>query len=136
MSGFSDFLFTTDFISIAIGVAIGTAFTALITVLVSNLLTPLISVLTGNVDISKLQIKWRKTIFAYGACIDEIITFVLVCIFIYFAIFLPYSKLKEHYAGKQVACPYCGEKISEKANKCKFCTADIKKEAYLEWKGQ
>jgi large conductance mechanosensitive channel len=97
MSGFTDFLFGTEFISIAIGVAIGTAFTTLITVLVSKLLTPFMSVLSGNVDISKLDIKWRNVIFSYGACIDAIITFIVVCLFIYFVIFLPYNKLKKRY---------------------------------------
>ena len=125
MSGFIDFLFSNDFLTVAIGITIGVSFTTMVTTLVSSFITPLVSILFGGVDFSKLHFTFRKNKFTYGLFIDSVIAFLLICCIIYFAVVVPYNKLHDRIYGQPRKCPECTEKIPSEAKKCKFCGSSV-----------
>lgn len=143
---YKKFAIKGNVIDLAIGVAIGSAFTAIVNSIVASFITPILSLVTQNVDISKLFISLSggsyKTIdeaisagaivMNYGNFINAVINFLIVSIVLF--IFLQYiNKLKN--LGEKTAeeknketnkdCPYCQSVINIKATRCPFCTSSL-----------
>ena len=143
---YKKFAIKGNVIDLAVGVAIGSAFTAIVNSIVSSFINPLISLMTKNVDISKLFISLSggnyqtldeakaagAIVMNYGVFISSIINFLLISIVLF--IVLKYinkiKKLGEKTVEKEVKqttkeCQYCKSTINIDATKCAFCTSDV-----------
>lgn len=127
-------------LDLAIGVVLGGAFTAIVNTLVSSLITPLISLLTSNVDLSKLFITLKGGHFDtleaakaagaitlnYGEILTAIINFIIISI-VLFIIVKSLTKANKKDTEKveitTKTCPYCLSTIPIKATRCAHCTS-------------
>ena len=135
---FRDFAVKGNVIDLAVGVIIGGAFGKIVSSLVEDVVMPPISLLTGQVDLSKLDKELRPAVgnqpalvLKYGAFLNAAVQFVILA----FVIFLMVKainrakKLVEQPTpeGQPVVkqCPYCLSEIPIHATKCKFCTSEV-----------
>ena len=97
MSDFSNFAMKGNVIDLAVGVVIGTSFGKIVTSLVNDLVMPALSVITGEINLSKLQLVLVEGVEAteetpavdpivltYGNFLQTIVEFLIIA----FAIFL------------------------------------------------
>lgn len=147
---FKEFAFKGNVLDLAIGVMIGGAFGKIVTSAVNDLFMPLLSVLTGNLDFSKLFLamdgKPYKTIadaqaagvatFNYGAFITAVIDFLLIalCIFLFVKLISRLRRSKKEDPSPVVVprkCPYCCSEIAKEATRCPHCTSILMEENKL-----
>jgi large conductance mechanosensitive channel len=102
LKGFKQFILRGNIIDLAVAVVVGTAFTALVTSLVKNIFTPLIAAIGGQPNFSTLHFKIHNSVFAYGAFINDLLTFLIVAAVIYFIVVMPLAKLAERRTRGQV----------------------------------
>ncbi|KAI7842318.1 hypothetical protein COHA_003958 [Chlorella ohadii] len=128
-SGFRDFVLRGNVIDLAVAIVVGTSFTALVNALVADWLTPIIGVIFGDLDgtFGDLSFTIRQSVFRYGHFLNVLLSFVFVCISMYFLIVLPVNALMKAYfpAKKTRPCPECCSDIPTKAKRCKFCCAPV-----------
>ena len=147
---FKTFAMRGNVIDMAVGIIIGAAFGKIVDSLVNDVIMPPLGWLLGKVDFSQLffalpmdgkfvqypsleaaQQAGAVTI-NYGACINTIISFIMVA----FAVFLlikGINKLKADEKAQDATeaedttkeCPYCYATIDKRATKCPNCTADV-----------
>ena len=86
---FKTFLLRGNVIDLAVGVVIGAAFGRVVTALVSGFLTPLIAAAVKVPDFSKLAFSLNGSQFMYGNFINELLSFLLVAIAVFFFIVKP-----------------------------------------------
>lgn len=131
LKGFREFLLKGDLITTAVGLAMGLVTVALTTSLVENLITPIIAAIFGKPDFSELHFTINDSVFAYGAFLNSLITFVGTAVAIYFFVVLPYKKYQElkGVSSKTRPCPECTTAISLAARRCPACTAVVIPEA-------
>lgn len=98
---FKEFVNRGNVVDMAVGVIIGGAFGKIVTALVNNIITPAISLLTGKVDISKLNITVAASqagaepiVISYGMFLQAIIDFLIIALCVFFFVKL-ISKLKK-----------------------------------------
>jgi len=140
---FKEFAFKGNVIDFAVGVMIGGAFGKIVTSLVNDLLMPLVSLLTGDLDFTKLFIAMDGKQYAnigdaqaanaatlnYGSFITSVIDFLLiaVCVFLFVKLIgrlRGFGKTEPAPAAKEPRkCPYCLSGIAEEATRCPFCTS-------------
>ena len=127
---FKTFILRGNAVDLAIAVVIGAAFGAVISSLVKNLLTPLIGIV-GHHDFSALHFTIRRSVFRYGAFINDVISFVLIASAVFFFVVRPLNTLM---AGRKTEpdvdsttrdCPECLSSIPRAAHRCAFCTAEL-----------
>ena len=137
---FKEFLTRGNVLDLAVAVIIGTAFGRIITSLVDGILMPPIGMLLGNVDFSNLfldlsgqrpvsladaQLRGLPVI-AYGSFINEIITFLIIAIVIFFIIkAVNKTRREEPAAAATKDCPYCLSAINLAATRCAACCSDL-----------
>jgi large conductance mechanosensitive channel len=95
LTGFKTFLMRGNVVDLAVALVIGTAFTAVVKSFVANLLTPLIAAIGGEPNFSSLSFTLHHSRFAYGAFLNDVISFVIVAAAIYFVVVLPIAKASE-----------------------------------------
>ena len=81
---FKKFISRGNVIDMAVGVVMGTAFTKIINSLVANVVTPALSILTGKINVAKMEFKYSEDIIiGYGQFLQAIIDFLMisVCVF-------------------------------------------------------
>ena len=137
---FKDFAMRGNMLDLAVGIILGAAFGAIIASLVSDIIMPPIGMMLGQVDFSNLfvaldggtyaTIADAKTVKAptlnYGIFINTIIEFLIIA----FAVFLLVRQINRlkgpapEPADRE--CPFCVSKISLKATRCPFCTAELR----------
>lgn len=124
--GFRDFLIKGKVIDIAIAFVVGAAFTDLIKTFVSSFVTPLLAAI-GSKSFEQLFFTVRGQKIAYGNFINALITFITVCLVVYFLIVLPLLKLLEFLDPKNAVrpCPECLQDIPSGARKCKCCGSSV-----------
>lgn len=93
IKGFKDFVFRGNIVDLAVAIAIGTAFVALIGSFTNSFIYPLIALIGGGGP-SGLNFTIDNQVFAIGAFITAIITFLITAAVIYFAIVVPMGKLQ------------------------------------------
>ena len=153
---FKEFATKGNIIDMAIGVIIGGAFQKIVTSLVSDIIMPVVSIFTGKVDFTDLNITIGNSSITYGNFITTIVDFLIIAFSIFIVIrsinklndttkenveklvkknrFLK-RKMKEHKKQEEKEkpapttkiCPYCFSEINIKASKCPNCTSDLEK---------
>lgn len=142
---FKEFALKGNVLDLAIGVIIGAAFGKIITSLVNDILMPPIGLLLGKVDFSSLYLNISSKSYAsladaqaagaptinYGIFLNSIIQFIIIA-FVIFLIVRQVNQLKKPLpvsAPETRECPHCFSPISKKADRCPYCTSEIKPEA-------
>lgn len=129
---FKEFAFKGNVIDMAVGVMIGGAFSSIITSVVNNLFMPLLSLVTGRIDFTSLQIVLGEgenpAVFAYGTFIQNVIDFLLMalCIFLFVKMINNFRKKEEPAPAKAPRlCPFCKSAIADDATRCPHCTSQL-----------
>lgn len=137
---FRTFINRGNVLDLAVAVVIGAAFARVVTAVVDGVLMPPLGLLAGRVDFSSLFVVLDYSkgmpaslaqakdagipVIAYGALINEIITFVLIG----FAVFLIVRQANRFRAPVPVTtrpCPKCLSSIPLGATRCAACCADL-----------
>lgn len=129
---FKEFAFKGNVVDMAVGVMIGGAFSSIVTSVVNNLFMPLLSMVTGRIDFTKLQIVLAEgetpVVFAYGTFIQNVIDFILMafCVFLFVKFINRFRKKAEPAPAKPARlCPYCKTAIADDATRCPHCTSQL-----------
>lgn len=131
MKDFKEFLLRGNLITTAVAFVIGLAFAAVITAFVSDLITPLIAAIGGNPDFSSLHFTINNSVFAYGAFLNALITFILVAAVLFYLVvkptnaFMNRAKTDPPVDDTVKQCPHCLSSIPAEASVCAFCTRDV-----------
>ena len=81
---FKEFISRGNVVDMAVGVVIGGAFTSIVTSLNKDILTPCISLLTGKVDFSNLELVINDSLkITYGMFIQAVINFLLTAVAVF-----------------------------------------------------
>ena len=137
---FKEFITRGNVLDLAVAVIIGAAFGRIITSLVDGIIMPPIGMLLGNVDFSNLfidlsgkgpvsladaQLKGLP-VLAYGAFLNEIVTFLIIAFVIFLIIkAVNKSKREEPAAAPTKDCPFCLSAIPTGATRCAACCSDL-----------
>ena len=111
---FKEFAMKGNIVDMAVGVVIGGAFGKIVTALVENIITPLISMLTGDINLSNLAVHLRDEVLneagevvteavnlSYGAFIQSIIDFLIIALSIFIVLKLIMNASKKLEALKK-----------------------------------
>lgn len=129
-AGFKKFILRGNVVDLAVGIIIGAAFNSVVSALVKDLLTPLIAALTSRPDFSQYSFSIRGAQFLYGDFFNNLISFLIEAIAVYFFVVLPLNKLAQKMAPKgppteatTKQCPECLSNIAKGARRCAYCTS-------------
>jgi len=130
LKDFKTFILRGNVVDLAVAVVIGVAFGAVVTSFVKNLLTPLISI-PGKNTFSNLDFTVHRSVFSYGAFLNDLVSFVLIAAAVFFFVIKPINALAARRKRGQEAepgtrdCPECMSQIPALARRCAFCTAEV-----------
>jgi len=128
LKGFKQFILRGSVIDLAVGVMIGAAFNGVVNALVKDLMTPFIAAVAAKPNFSNLSFTIHGSQFLYGDFINNLVSFLIVAVTIYFFIIVPINKLM----GKPLVkdpdaptkqCPECLSTIPAGARRCAYCTS-------------
>jgi large conductance mechanosensitive channel len=125
---FKAFLLRGNLVDMAVGIVIGLAFTAVIMAFVADLITPLIAAIFGKPDFGSLSFTINNSVFHYGNFLNELLTFVLVAIVLFFVVVKPVNALRARRESPDPTtrtCPECLSEIPLEAHRCAFCTTEL-----------
>jgi|SRR6185436_12561582 len=132
LKGFREFVLRGNVLDLAVAVVMGGAFGAVVTALVKDLVTPLIAAVAGKPDFSAIAFQINGSKLLVGAFINEVVSFLLIAIAVYFFIVLPVNTLVARIRrGEAPAdpttkkCPECLSEVAIAARRCAFCTSAI-----------
>lgn len=132
LKDFRAFILRGNVIDMAIGVAIGVAFATVVGSFTKNLLTPLIAIPGDAASFAQKSFSISGSRFNYGAFIDDVISFVIIAMALFFAVVRPINvlmtrrKTEPDVESTTRDCPFCLSQIPVAASRCAFCTADVK----------
>jgi large conductance mechanosensitive channel len=86
ISEFKEFALRGSVFDMAVGVVIGAAFNDIIKAFVANLIMPLVGLVTVGVKFEDLSVTIRGEQFAYGAFIQQVVSFFCIAVALFFAI--------------------------------------------------
>src|SRR3989338_4024493 len=124
---FKEFAIKGNALDLAVGVIIGAAFSSIVNSLVNDIFTPILSVFTGQVDLSKLVLGLPgKAVLRYGSFFNAVISFLIVS----FAVFVLVKQInrlkrKPQEDSNTKECPFCKSVINLKATRCPECTSAL-----------
>ena len=137
---FRDFIARGNVLDLAVAVIIGAAFGKIISSLVEGVIMPPIGLLLGKVDFSNLIIDLSGQhpasladakakgfpVIAYGAFLNDVITFLIVAIVIFLVVKAANRMKREQPAEATTRdCPYCLSSIPIAATRCSGCTSEL-----------
>jgi len=128
---FRQFILRGNLVDLAVAVVIGAAFTAVVKAIVADLITPLIAAIGGRHDFSNLAFTINGSRFAYGDFLNELVTFVVVALVVFYFVIRPVNKLLELLRPEPAVdkptreCPQCLSTIPAAARRCSFCTSEV-----------
>ena len=137
---FRDFIARGNVLDLAVAVIIAAAFGKIISSLVEGVIMPPIGLLLGKVDFSNLIIDLSGQhpasladakakglpVIAYGAFLNDVITFVIVAIVIFLVVKAANRMKREQPAEATTKdCPYCLSSIPIAATRCSGCTSEV-----------
>ena len=131
MSGFKKFLLRGNLIELAVAFVIGTAFAKVVTATVSDLITPIIAAFGKQPDFGQLYFTVNSSKFAYGDFLNNVVTFIIIAIVVYFVIVVPFARMTSRLSKTNDPstpmreCPECLSSIRAAASRCLYCTAVV-----------
>jgi large conductance mechanosensitive channel len=132
LKGFREFVLRGNVLDLAVAVVIGGAFGAVVTAFVKDLLTPLIAAVAGKPDFSAIVFQVNGSKFLLGDFINQLISFLLIAIAVYFFVVLPVNTLTARIRRGEAPpdpttkkCPECLSEVALAARRCAFCTTPI-----------
>ncbi len=133
LGGFKQFILRGNVVDLAVGIMIGAAFNTVVSSLVKDILTPFIAAIAGRHQFTSFSFTINGAQFLYGDFLNNLISFLITAIAIYFFVVLPLNKLNEKMAPKgppaeatTTQCPECLSNIPIGATRCAYCTALLK----------
>src|SRR3569623_826974 len=121
---FKSFVLKGNVVDLAVAVVIGAA-------LVKDLLTPLIAI-PGKSNFSALHFTVRHSVFLYGAFLNELVSFLLIALAVFFFVVKPMNVMIARRNRGQAeetpvdrACPFCLSVIPKAATRCAHCTSEV-----------
>jgi large conductance mechanosensitive channel len=136
---FKEFIARGNVIDLAVAVVLGAAFGKIVTSFVEGIIMPPLGLLLGHVDFSNLlidlsgerpasladaQLKGLPVI-AYGAFINDVVSFLIVAFVIFLIIKAINRRKKEDEAVTTKDCTYCLTAIPIGATRCAACCSDL-----------
>ncbi len=131
MSGFKKFLLRGNLIELAVAFVIGTAFAKVVTATVSDLITPIIAAFVKQPDFAQLYFTVNSSKFAYGDFLNNVVTFIIIALVVYFVIVVPFARMTSRLSKTNDPstpmrdCPECLSSIPAAASRCLYCTAGV-----------
>ena len=128
---FRTFILRGNLVDLAVAVVIGTAFTAVVNAFVKDIITPLIAAIGGKTNFGNLAFTINGSRFAYGDFLNELVTFVVVALVVFYFVIRPVNKLLELLRPEPAVdkptreCPQCLSTIPAAARRCSFCTSEV-----------
>ena len=129
LNGFKQFILRGNVIDLAVGIMIGAAFNSVISSLVKDLMTPFISaIFKQSTNFSNFSFAIRGSQFLYGDFLNNLISFLITAVTVYFLVVVPINKLNSIRKGPPPeaitkVCPECLSSIPAKARRCAYCTS-------------
>jgi large conductance mechanosensitive channel len=139
-SDFKQFATRGNVVDLAVGFILGTAFGKIVTSLVNDIIMPPIGLALGKVDFVNLFLdmssKSYPTLAAakaagaptinYGLFVNTVIDFLIVS-FAMFILVRQFERLMPPAPAPATRdCPYCLSKIPNGAQKCAYCTSELR----------
>jgi len=130
MEDFKKFILRGNVVDLAVGVVMGAAFGGVVTALVKDIITPIASI-PGKIDFPDLSIKIGGGVIRYGDFLNNVISFLLLAVSVYFLVVRPVNWLMERRKTDTPTeettreCPLCLSKVPRKATRCAFCTSEL-----------
>lgn len=127
---FKKFILRGNVVDLAVGVVMGAAFGGVVTALVKDIITPIVSI-PGKINFPDLSITVGGGVIKYGDFLNNLISFLLIAISVYFFIVRPVNWLMERRKTDTTVeettreCPFCISKIPVSATRCAFCTSEV-----------
>lgn len=124
---FKEFAIKGSALDLAVGVIIGAAFSSIVNSLVNDIFSPLISIFTGQVDLSRWTMGLPgDSVLRFGSFLNAVINFLIVS----FAVFLMVRQInkfkrKPGQTANTKECPFCKSAIHAKATRCSECTSQL-----------
>jgi len=129
MQGFKQFILRGNVVDLAVGIAIGAAFNGIVTAVVKDIITPLTGAIFHVPNFSNIAVPINGSTLALGDVLNQIISFIIIAVVIYFLIVLPMNKLIEMSRRHdkpadptEKKCPECLSEIPVAATRCAYCT--------------
>jgi large conductance mechanosensitive channel len=128
LGGFKQFILRGSVVDLAVGVMIGGAFNTVVSALVKDIMTPLIAAIFKQPNFSNFSFTINGSQFLYGDFLNNLISFLITAVTIYFFVVVPINKLSSIRKGPAPAetnksCPECLSTIPINAKRCMYCTA-------------
>ncbi len=133
LKGFKEFVLRGNVLDLAVAVVMGAAFGAVVTALVKDLITPIIAAIAGKPDFSAIAVEINGSKLLIGSFINEVVSFLLIAIAVYFFVVLPVNALMARIRRGEAPpdpttkkCPECLSEVAIAARRCAFCTSPLK----------
>jgi large conductance mechanosensitive channel len=135
---FREFIARGNVIDLAVAVIIGAAFGKIVTSLVDGVIMPPIGLALGHVDFANLFVDLSGQnpasladakakgfpVIAYGAFINDVITFLIIA-FVVFLIVKAINRRRKEAAATTKDCPECLTAIPLAATRCAACCSSV-----------
>jgi large conductance mechanosensitive channel len=99
---FRDFLMRGNIVELAVAFVIGVAFAAVINAFVDDLVMPLVAMIIGKPNFDSLTFTINDAVFAYGAFITSLVTFVAIAAAVFFFVVKPMQAIAARRAKGEV----------------------------------
>lgn len=123
---FRDFVLGGNLIRIGVAFVLALALESLIKSFVNAFISPILGVIGAN-NIEDLFFTVRGSRFKYGLFLDSLLSFVTICLVLFFVLILPLQR----YGGRCVPawvirkCPFCYSDMPAIGTKCPSCTSEV-----------
>lgn len=133
LDGFKKFILRGNVVDMAVGVVIGAAFATVVGAFTKDLLTPLIGAIVGKTgDFATFSFNVRGQVFNVGDLLNQLISFLLVAVAVYFFVVTPVNALMARMhkddpvaAPTTKKCPECLSDIPIEAKRCAHCAQPV-----------
>ncbi|WP_028709021.1 large conductance mechanosensitive channel protein MscL [Propionicicella superfundia] len=107
MKGFRDFLLRGNLIELAVAFIMGTAFASVVTTFTKVLLDAIGKVVGGQPNFDQVAIAG----VAVGPFITALVNFVIIAAVVYFAIVVPYNRIRDRFVKEEEDTPATTEDL-------------------------
>ncbi len=126
LKGFKEFIMRGNVMDLAVAVVIGAAFGTVIKSFVENVINQVLAALVSKPDFSSLRFTMNGADIRFGAFFNDLISFLLIALAVYFFMVAPMNAWKRRTAPAPVvppskACPECLSEIPVAAKRCSHC---------------